>query len=115
MAKNKVIAGDYLNHSVADLGGTACIFTGILKHIKLTKDTVSKYEVMDESHTKSAASIAGRGLIGGLLLGPVGLLAGALSAKAKGSYIIAIEFTDGKKSLMEVDSKIYQALMKQLF
>lgn len=44
----------------------------------------------------------------------VGLLAG-LSAKKKGVYIIALEFKDGKKSLLEVDDKIYKALLKKLF
>ncbi|AWO73868.1 hypothetical protein C1N76_04305 [Geobacillus thermoleovorans] len=55
-----------------------------------------------------------RGLVGSFLLGPVGLLAG-LSAKTKGVHVVAIKFKDGKKSLLEVNEKIYAALMKNLF
>ena len=53
--------------------------------------------------------------MGGALLGPVGLLAGGLSAKNKGAYQIALAFKDGKRSLIEVDDKIYKALVASLF
>jgi threonine dehydrogenase-like Zn-dependent dehydrogenase len=69
---------------------------------------------MDESHSKSAVSAVGRGLVGGFILGPVGLLAG-LSAKSKGTHVVAIQFKDGKKSLIEMDEKIYKALLKACF
>lgn len=55
-----------------------------------------------------------RGLVGGALLGPVGLLAG-LSAKNKGTHTLVIEFKDGKKSLIEVNEKIYKLLMQKMF
>jgi len=115
MAKNKVIAGDYAGCIVGQAWGIPYISTSLTKSVQLTKNTIASYEVLDETKTKSAMSIAGRGLIGGFLLGPAGMLAGALSAKAKGSYIVAIQFKDGKKSLLEVDEKIYKAFTKQLF
>lgn len=114
-AKNKVIAGDYEGCLVVQAAGTASISTGFFKSVALTKKNVESYEVMDETSSKSAASAIGRGLVGGFLVGPVGMLAGGLSAKTKGIYVIAIQFKDGKKSLMEVDDKIYKAIMKQLF
>lgn len=115
MAKNKVIAGDYFGCSVGQALGMPYIATGFTTSVHLTKANIESYEVLDETRAKSALNIASRGLIGGFLLGPAGMLAGALSVKAKGSYIIAIQFKDGKKSLIEVDDKIYQAIMKQLF
>lgn len=54
------------------------------------------------------------GAVGGILLGPVGLLAG-LSAKNKDIYQIAIQLKDGKRSLLEVDDKICKALVKSCF
>ncbi|MDH6370002.1 hypothetical protein M2444_001780 [Paenibacillus sp. PastF-3] len=45
---------------------------------------------MDETHSKSAVSAVGRGLVGGFLLGPVGLLAG-LSVRAKA--FISLQFS----------------------
>ena len=68
-----------------------------------------------DEHRKSASSGVARGLVGGALLGPVGLLAGGLSAKSKGIYQIAILFKDEKRSLIEVDDKIYKTLIKVLF
>ncbi|WP_256761390.1 hypothetical protein [Cohnella sp. WQ 127256] len=113
-AKNKVIAGDYNGKQISQTFGTLMLSTGLFSSIQLDKSTIDSYEVMDESHSKSATSAVGRGLVGGLLLGPVGLLAG-LSAKSKGVHIVAIQFKDGKKSLIEMDEKIYKSLLKKCF
>ena len=116
-AKNKVIAGDYEKCSVALSIGTPIIKTGFLngyKHIIINKSTVEAYEVVDESSRKSAASAIGRAAVGGFILGPVGLAA-ALSAKSKGIHTVAIQFKDGKKSLVEVDDKVYKAIMTKVF
>lgn len=114
MAKNKVIAGDYEGKLIANGISHLLLMTGFFKKIKLTKETVESYEVMDEESRSSATSAVGRGLIGSLLLGPIGAAA-ALSAKKKGTYIVAVQFKDGKKSLLEIDEKLYKVLMKSLF
>lgn len=114
-AKNQVIAGEYEGKYVAmSSPNKVVIVYGFFKKLVLDKTTVESYEVMDEESRKSATSAVGRGLLGGFLLGPVGMLAG-LSAKKKGVYVIAIQFHDGKKSLIEVNDKIYKVLMKVLF
>ena len=115
MAKNKVIAGDYLGRPVMQTLGIAFISLGITKAIDITKDNVESYEIIDEKQIKSTARAVGRGLIGGALLGPVGMLGGALTSKKKGIYIIAIKFKDGKNSLVDVNEKIYRAIITQLF
>jgi hypothetical protein len=120
-AKNRVIAGDYEKKDLISVFGEVSIVTGWAKSVPLTKDTVEGYEIVDEEKRKSAASAVGRGLVGGiagsLILGPVGLIGGlaGLSAKSKGVHILAIQFKDGKKSLLEVDDKIYKSLIKKLF
>ncbi len=83
-------------------------------NIFINKDTVESYELITDEHRKSASSGVARGLVGGALLGPVGLLAG-LSAKNKGIYQVAIAFKNGRQSLVEVDDKIYKSLIKVLF
>lgn len=113
-AKNKVIAGDYEKKKVVMSCGTVMIDAGVFKKVTLDKKTVESYEVVDETSRKSAASAVGRAAVGGFLLGPVGLAA-ALSAKSKGIHTIAIQFKDGCKSLLEVDDKIYKAIMTKVF
>jgi hypothetical protein len=114
-AKNKVIAGDYNGKIVVVALGTNVSISNGFKPISVNKQTVESYEVVTDEHRKSAASGVARGLVGGFLFGGVGALAGGLSGKDKGIYQIAIEFKDGKKSLIEVDDKIYKALIKSCF
>lgn len=114
MAKNKVIAGDYINFSILKLSNAISLVSGFKTILNLDKSTVESYELITEEHRKSAVSGVSRGLVGGVLLGPVGMLAG-LSAKNKGTHTLAIEFRDGKRSLIEIDDKIYKLLMQKLF
>lgn len=114
-AKNKVIAGDYAGKIVGQALGQPYIATGFIKSMNLDKNNVESYELITDEHRKSAASGLTRGLVGGALLGPVGMLAGSLSAKNKGIYQIAIQFKDGKRSLLEVDEKIYKAIIQSCF
>lgn len=115
-AKNKVIAGDYEGKKV-DGGGLspAFIMVGMFKSINLDNKNVESYEIITDEHRKSAKSGVARGLVGGALLGPVGMLAGGISAKSKGIYQVAVQFKDGKRSLLEIDDKIYKALIKGCF
>ena len=115
-AKNKVIAGDYEGKQVDQVRGNAYIILGLFKkNIDLNRSNVSQYELVTDEHRKSAASGVARGLVGKALLGPVGLLAGGLSAKSKGIYQVVVEFNDGKRSLIECDDKIYKAIIKGCF
>lgn len=114
-AKNVVIAGEYVGKAVATTVQGAYILFGFMKMYYLDKNSVERYELITDEHRKSATSGVARGIVGGVLLGPVGMLAGGLSAKNKGIYQIAIEFKDGKKSLIEVDDKIYKAIIKSCF
>jgi len=51
---------------------------------------------------------------GTLHWGPLGWLA-VLSAKPKGTHTIALQFKEGKKSLIEVGHKIHSALRQKMF
>jgi hypothetical protein len=111
---NKVIAGDYVGYTIVKGPKGYVLGKGFTKQIVLNKQNVESYEVITEDVRKSAASGVSRGIVGGVLLGPVGLLAG-LSAKNKGQYQIAIQFHDGTKALIDVDDKCYKTLIKDLF
>lgn len=115
-AKNRVLSGDYAGKQI--LGGgvsQAGISIGFVKQLYLNKTTVESYEVINNENQKSMASGVARGIVGGALLGGVGAIAGAASAKNKGIYTIAIQFKDGKRSLIEVDDKIYKAIVQNCF
>lgn len=107
-AKNQVIAGEYLHQYV---GSDLSIGIG---NVKITKYRVAHYEVVDAESRKSASSAVGRAAVGAALLGPLGLVAG-VTAKRKGIYTVSIEFTDGKKSLIEIDEKRYKRLITELY
>ena len=112
-AKNRVIAGDYENKKIVESLGNLKISSLTGDRI-IDKTTVKAYEVITDEMRKSGTSAILRGGIGSALLGPVGLLAG-LTAKNKGIYQIAIQFNDGKKSLIEIDEKLYKILIKKCF
>ena len=71
--------------------------------------------MITDEHRKSAKSGIARGLVGGALLGPVGMLAGGITAKSKGIYQVAVQFKDGKRRLLEVNDKFYKAIIKSCF
>lgn len=110
MAQNKVIAGAYQGKMVGQTFGNAYLQTSFLKTVFL-KDIVVNYEVLDSESKKSMSSALLRGGLGAALLGPVGLLAG-LSAKNKNSKIIALKFNDGQECVVDVDDKIFKAILK---
>lgn len=116
MAKNMVVAGDYEGKIVCFNNRGLYIpinFSGS-NRVMINKTTIEAYEVITEETRKSASSGIIRGAVGASLLGPVGLLAG-VSAKNKGLFTVAIKFKDGKNSLIEIDDKIYKALLKECF
>lgn len=109
-----VVAGEYPGWEVkAGFGGV--ILAKGFKKVKLNKDTVESYELITDEHRKSAASGVARGIVGGAILGPVGMIAGGLSAKDKGTYQVAVQFKDGTKSLLKIDKLIYDRLIQDLF
>lgn len=112
---NKVIAGDYKGKSVTcPLLSKPRIIAAGLKVILIDKDTVEQYEVAGEQSQIDSGSAFNRAVVGTALFGPMGFMAGA-TAKRKGIHQIAILFKDGKRSLIEVDDRIYRQIMISLF
>lgn len=78
------------------------------------KPDVEDYEVLSEDKVRSGTSTILRGAAGAAILGPVGLLVAA-SGKKKGIYCVALQWKNGQKSLIEIDDKIYKALVRSMF
>lgn len=112
MAVGKIIAGDfpkgtYIKESFKTLllvRPKQAFGTDITKNI----ETV---EIITEENKKKFIGTAGWGLVGGLALGPLGLIAGILAGGNKKEILIACELKDGKKLIAEVDSKIYKSML----
>lgn len=114
-AKNKVIAGEYEGKIVDCAAGKPYIIVKFMKSLYLDKTNVESYEQISDDHNKSMSSGIARGIVGGALFGVAGAVAGGMSAKTKGIYQISIQFKDGKKSLLEVDDRIYKAIVQSCF
>ena len=116
---NSVIGGDYKN-GVIEFGfkgkiSITCV-KGLLKTetILVNRETVESYQIIDKNSTKSFSSGLARGAIGGALLGPVGAIAGASTAKTKSTYLVEVQFKDGHKSLLELDKNGFYLLTNAL-
>ena len=111
-AKNKVneskFKGQYL---IKDAKIVAQICYGWLKTYTITKDNVEKIELLTAEQSKDVGSSVARGLVGGVLLGPVGLAAGALLGKDSNINRFEISYKDGVISLIEVDRKIGDCIL----
>ena len=112
MAKNQIISGDYANYHFYNDGQQFGIryaksFTKF-DIVQLNNETVAAYEVITEENKKSITSGIARGVVGGVLLGGVGAVVGAVSATSKTDYAVLIQFKDGKTSLGEMDKDTYQ-------
>jgi len=82
----------------------------------LIKEQISSYQVLDENNINSSEYSFLKGALGVALLGGVGAVAG-IGGKKKSSkeYLIAIEWKDGKKSLILLDDEYYKVFVKSMF
>jgi len=77
----------------------------------LTKSNVERIEVITEENQKHLLGTLGLGLAGGLLLGPLGLLAGVLAGGRRKEVCFIIWLKDGRKILAAADTKAFQQIM----
>lgn len=60
--------------------------------------------IVGEDSRKSVGSAVGRGIVGGVLLGPVGLVGGAISGKNKSKTTFTIVYKSGRREVETVDN-----------
>lgn len=72
-------------------------------------------EVATEESVRSVGGAIGWGAAGGLLLGPVGLLAGLLLGGKKNEVTFVAQLEDGRKMLATTDSKTFTKLRAVTF
>ena len=101
-AKNWVLEGDYKHKAVIMQGGKAVLNVGLMKKSEAgqfhDRPDRSRGRRIPEKHGfRRGARCRWR-----LLLGPLGVVAAA-TAKTKGVHVVAVQFKDGKRSLLELD------------
>lgn len=117
-AKNIVTAGDYkgyIDFKNKKKGLYIYGTFGLGKKTFINKETVDYYEVIGEEQHKSFGSGVARGIAGAALFGGIGAIAGASSAKAKGTHTVSIVFKDGTKCLCELDDSMFKKFVTVMY
>lgn len=113
---NIIIAGDYKNKAIATtFKGEVYIVTGWKSRIYLDKETVENYEVQDTVEKSNTSGKIKRGLLGGIAFGGAGAIVGASTSKNRALTRVAVNFKDGKRSLLQMDKSTYDAFLGKLF
>ena len=117
---NKVIVSNGIGFKEGDVLGIGSFSFNPLASIRIGKSkkksfviSESKIEVLDEESAKNFLGSAGLGLVGGALLGPVGLVAGALAGGNKKSVVFGIEDKNNRKVVVEVTGKKDIKILKE--
>ncbi len=90
-------------------------YTSPSEFVEISKETIASWELMTEESQKSLSSSLMRGLVGGALLGPIGLIAGGVTGKNNKTYHIIVNWIDGKKSVFELADWWYKDFLKVMF
>ncbi|MBX9634381.1 MAG: hypothetical protein K2X44_05305 [Magnetospirillum sp.] len=113
----KVLAGDWKSNEYAAiktsmLGKPTHLLMpkGMLSKEKIALDQVASAEIVTD--TDSLQRRAGWAALGAVVLGPVGLLAGVLAGK---KTVVAVEFKDERRALLECSSSDVAALKAACF
>lgn len=117
MGKLKVHAGDFLKGEGSF--GSASFVLRTKEHswvgevIRVT--SIETLEIASEENVKKIGGTIGWGAAGGVLLGPVGLLAGLLAGGRKKEVTFVAKFKDGRKLLATTDSKTFIKMKAAVF
>lgn len=114
-AKNRVINGEHIGCKVINIDNQMLVISKGTRNVPLSKRTVSNILEINKESNKSISNTVGRSIVGGALLGGVGAITGAVTSKSDISHTVMIQFKDGKKSLIEIDDKLYGILNMSLF
>lgn len=70
--------------------------------VKVEKPVLVKTSIIGNDSRKSASSSVIRGSVGGLILGPIGLVGGLLSGKNRNKTTFLLSYSDGSKKTLTV-------------
>ncbi len=82
---------------------------------KIPGAQIEVVEIATEENVKRLGGTVGWGLVGGVLLGPVGLLAGLLAGGHGKNVTFVCILKDGRRFLATAPSKVYTAITAAAF
>lgn len=116
MASIKVHAGDWAKGGYTYFFGQ---FTLRRQGAMLTETVLAtdleEVALASEDSMKKVGGAVGWGLVGGLALGPVGLLAGLVLGGNKKEVTFVAKFKDGRKMLATTDAKTFTKIQAVVF
>lgn len=82
---------------------------------KIKMSEIETVEVATEESVKKLGGTIGWGAAGGIILGPVGLLAGLILGGKKTEVTFICKFKDGRKFLGTASAKVYKTILAGAF
>ncbi|WP_294624646.1 hypothetical protein [uncultured Bilophila sp.] len=82
---------------------------------ELFLSSIASCEVANEESVKKLGGTLGSALVGGVLLGGIGAVAGAVAGGKTTESTVIIEFKNGSKALAKVNSPMMEAIRAHLF
>lgn len=114
-SRNMVIGGDYETLEIEKYYDKEMLRICYRIDLPINKDTVLNYQLINQENNSNNSDKVKRGLLGGLIGGTVGAIVGSSSTKQNNIYTIAVNFKNGRRSLIEIDDKLYKVFITSLF
>ena len=111
--KNKVVAGDFQHWDVLCRGNRLYFMHRLTKQ-EVAKNEIARFDTINDVSQSSLWKPLLCGGIGSAMFGLPGMMIGAAAGSGgRGkTFLVSLEFTDGRKSLLEVDTGTYKALFR---
>jgi hypothetical protein len=106
---NQVIEGDFMKGTLISLSFSGRVILGNWKRLDIT-NLIDKAELITTENKISIMSVAGWGILGALIFGPVGVLAGAILGGRRKQYGIICYLKDGRKFMAVVDDELLRRI-----
>jgi hypothetical protein len=116
----KMIGGDFPNMDIQTLFGKLYLYPvrsfwagrPDIGTIDL-RGQIKQVEIVTESNKKNIMSAVGWGVAAGVVLGPIGALAGVLAGGRRQEVCFACVLSDGRRFIATADAKLYQLFVAE--
>lgn len=113
----EILAGDFQKSKNAQFAGGSFHLPvdGKFLREKIPSGQVEDLDVASEENVKRMAGSIGWGVVGGLALGGIGVIAGLLAGGTKKEVTFVCKFKDGRRMLARADNKTFTEIKASQF